>query len=217
MLRPNRSAIRPAISARPPTGGALPPDDQERTDHGDGNQIRVDQVACLHHTALSALVVDLRPGDGGRGHIQDALSQDASVPQPVATDALQTHAVEERLIPDHGPLEVVGAPPPQLRRNRVAEVEGDFLAGVEYLDVVDLAVSHPEVETAVLAEARGLASYDAVVRHDAPERDGGAHGDTCQGNQGLASKPPRQEHRQHHKVEDPLRPASDRRTTEHAR
>ncbi len=77
-------------------------------------------------------------------------------------------------------------------------------------------MSHPEVQAAVLAEARELTGYDTVVQQDAPKDNHGADGDARQGS-GLAAEMYQQRRGQHYEVENPLGPAGDRRATEHAR
>ena len=73
-------------------------------------QKTVRQVAKPHHVPLRGLV-DLRPGNRRGAHVQDVPGQDSNVTEAVPFDTLQTHLVEEGLIPYQISLEVVGAAP----------------------------------------------------------------------------------------------------------
>ena len=107
-------------------------------------------------------------------------------------------------------------PVPSCAQNRVAEAEGDVPGGIDGLYVVDVAVSHPEVQARVLAEAGGFAGRRAVVQYGAGQNDRGAGHDAGEG-QSLAAETKQQRHRQHREVQDELRAVGDRHAPEQAR
>src|SRR5215203_909848 len=201
---------------RRPSGRTSPDDDEGGVDHHQGQYQAVRQVAYPYHAPLPVFVVDLWPWNSRGSHVEDVPAKDADVTEAVPFDAPQAQLVEETLVPYQDSLEVIGAPPSQLRRNRVAEAEGDVLGRIEGPNVVDVTVSHPEVQARVLAEAGGFTGRRAVVQYRAGQNDRGACHDAGEG-QGLAAETEQQRHRQHREVQNELRAVGDRYAPEQAR
>ena len=128
----------------------------------------------------------------------------------------QSHLVEEPLVPYHRSLEVVGTPPPQLRRDRVAEAECDVPGVIDGRHVVYVALTHPEVQARVLAETGWFVGRHAVVQHGAGHDDCAADHYAGQ-SQSLAAETKQQRHRQHREIQEELRAVGDRHAPEQAR
>src|SRR5215218_1793421 len=172
------------------------------------------QVAKPHHAPLPGLV-DLRPGNRRGAHVHDVPGQDLNVTEAVPFDTPQAHLVEESLIPYQVSLEVVAATPPQLRPDRIAELEGDVPDRIDGGHVVDVALSDPEVQARVLAEASGFAGRRAVVQRGDGQDERAADDDAGE-SQGLAAETKQQRHHQHREVQDELRAVGDRYAPEQA-
>ena len=135
--------------------------------------------------------------------------------EAVPFDTLQSHLVEEPLIPYQASLEVVGAAPPSCIQTGLANWKVMFLAGST---VVTSWTSQCPIQKfrPILAEAGGFAGRRAVVQGGAGQ-DERAAGDDAGEGQGLAAETKQQRHHQHREVQDgvaggwrPLRPRAGR-------